>query len=212
MKKREDFSSSTVDRTIEAITQNRKDEAKHLVREIWEETRPVHDQLSDLIGFLFTYVADKLGEDAVEDVLRYVGEAMWKPMLMALKDQDISAFANMVAFYLRTHGFIFSCYEDDEKYDFILHECPTGGRMMKEGKNDNSDRHPYSFGTAKKPRPWSFYKTGVSYYCCHCALWMDILPREWGWDVIESYFGKQFNNAGHPIDDPCKMIIYKTPR
>ena len=212
MKKRDDFCRSTVDRAIEAIDKNRSDEAKDLAREIWEETRPVHDQYGDLMGFLFTYIANKLGEEAVEDVHRYMAEAMWKPMLEALKDDDTSAFVKMVAFYLRTHGFSFSCYENHEQYEFILHYCPSGGRMIKEGKNDNSDRHHYNFGTTKKPYPWSFNRTDISYYCCHCALWMDILPREWGWDVIEAHFGKQFDDTGSPIDDPCKMIIYKTPQ
>lgn len=212
MTRRADFSKRTVEKVIEAIDEDKKEEAKSLAQEIWEETRPVHDQYGDLLSSLLTYISKRLGEEAVEDAFRYMAEEMWKPVLLGMKGEDTDSFVHMVTFFLRTHGFEFSCDEDDEKYVFTLRYCPSGGRMMKEGKNDDSDRHSYRFGMTQRAYPWSFNQRGISYYCCHCALWMDILPREWGWDVIETQFGKQFDEKGNPIDDPCRMVIYKNPR
>jgi hypothetical protein len=131
---------------------------------------------------------------------------------MEMKEKGAEAFVEMNATILRAHGYDFHCEEDDEKFVFVLKYCPSGGRMMKEGKSDTSSRHPLNFGTTKKPYPWSFNRAGVLYYCCHCPLWLDILPGEWGWDVFEAKFGRQFDEKGISIDEPCKMIIYKEPR
>jgi len=209
---RNDLTKSTVERTIEAIEAGKKDDAKELAKLIWEETRPVHDMYGDLTASLFTFIAKKYGEEAVEEAHRYYGEEIWKPILLSMKDKGVAALINVYAFFMRTHGFDFYCEEDGEKYVFVSKYCPSGGRMMKEGKNDNSDRHPFQFGTTKKAYPWSFHKKGISYYCSHCSLWMDMLPREWGWDIFEFKFGRQFDEEGKPIDEPCRTIIYKTPR
>lgn len=207
-----DLTKPTVDKAIAAMEQGKIDEAKSLVRSIWEETRPVHDMYGDVMASLLTFIAKKLGEEAVEEAHRYAAEDVWKPMLLAMKHQGVDRFSEMFAFYLRTHGFNFRCEEDAEKIVFVARYCPSGGRLMKEGKNEDSKRHPNNFGVTYKAYPWSFNKVGISYYCCHCPLWMEILPREWGWDILRIDFGRQFDEAGNCVDEPCKMTIYKKPQ
>jgi hypothetical protein len=60
-------------------------------------------------------------------------------------------------------------------------------------------------GTTKKPYPWSWNKSGIPYYCCHCCVYFEIIPIEL---------------VGYPIrvheisDDPyapCIHYYYKKP-
>ena len=212
MERREDFSKHPLDQSLSAIEAGEKDKAKALVKQLWNEGRPLHDLVGDTVALLLTYIGDRLGEEAIEDVTRYMGEELWKPIFLYMKDQGPDAMAAMFATFLRAHGMDFYCEEDDEKYAFVMHYCTSGGRMIKEGKNEDSDRHPCNFGLTKSAHPWSFNKTGIPYYCCHCALCMDMQPREWGWDIMEHQFGRQFDEEGTPVDEPCKTIIYKKPQ
>lgn len=212
MKRRDDLSKHPLDQAIEAIEAGNKKQALTYTRQIWEEGRPLHDLYGDYVASLLTFIAQQFGEEWVEKANRYVGEELWKPLIMAMKDKEPEALAEVFAAFLRAHGYDFYCDEDEEKFHFVAHYCPSGGRMKKDGKEDTSKRHAFSFGTTKKAYPWSFNKTAISYYCCHCALFMDMLPREWGWDVFETKFGEQFDEQGNAVDDPCEITIYKIPR
>jgi len=209
---REDLSKHPLTKTIEAIKAGDQETAIRCAQEIWDEGRPLHDLYGDMAGLLVTYIADKLGEEAVDDAWRFVGEQVWKPLLMHLKEQGTEVLVQVYAAFLRAHGHNFYVEQDEEKTVFVMDYCASGGRLIKEGKNDNCSHHPMNIGTTKKAYSWSFNQKGISYYCIHTPLWMDILPREWGWDVFESTFGRQFDEAGNPVNEPCKAIIYKNPR
>lgn len=195
-----------------ALDEGNLEKARKYACEIWEEGRPLHDLYGDMVGLLCTFIANKLGEEAVEEAWRYVGEQIWKPILMQLKEVGTEALVEAYASFLRAHGHDFYVEEDEEKTVFVMKYCASGGRLIKEGKNDDSNRSPVNIGTTKKAYPWSFNMKGLSYYCVHTPLWMDILPREWGWDVFKSEFGRQFDADGNSVDEPCKAFIYKKPR
>ncbi|HQO77656.1 MAG TPA: hypothetical protein PLG17_04005 [Thermodesulfobacteriota bacterium] len=209
--RREDFSKHPLDQALEAIEAGNKDQALACARQVWECFRPLHDLYGDYVASLLTFISTTFGEPFVEQANRYVGEEVWKPLIMSLKEKGPAALAGVFASFLRAHGYDFTCDEDEEKFVFVSHFCPTGGRMKKEGKEDTSDRHAFNFGTTRNPYSWSFNQAGISYYCTHCALFMDTLPREWGWDVIRTVYGRQFDDLGNPVDEPCVITIFKNP-
>lgn len=211
--RRDDLAKTPLQKTIEAIEKGDKEQAIACAKEIWEEGRPLHDLYGDMAGLLCTYIADKLGEEAVEDAWRFVAEYIWKPFLMEIKEKGgTELLAEIYALNLRAHGHEFYVEQDDEKTVYVMTYCGSGGRLIKEGKNDNCSRNPMNIGTTKKAYPWSFNKKGISYYCIHTPLWMDILPREWGWDVFKAEYGRQFDEDGNPVNEPCKAIIYRKPQ
>lgn len=210
--RRDDLAKHPLDKTIEAIEKGDKEQAIASARQIWEEGRPLHDLYGDMAGLLCTFIAEKIGEEAVDEAWRYVGEQVWKPVLMALKDAGTDVLVEVYASFLRAHGHDFYVEQDDKKTVFVMNYCASGGRLIKEGKNDNSQRHPMQIGTTKKAYPWSFNMKGLSYYCIHTPLWMDMLPREWGWDVFKSEFGRQFDEDGNQVNEPCRAIIYHKPQ
>jgi len=179
---------------------------------IWDEWRPLHDLYVEMCGLLATYIRDKLGEEAVEDAWRQVGEQVWKPVLMQLKEAgSTQPLVEVYAQFLRAHGHDFEVVEDAEKTSFIMHYCASGGMLMRDGKNEDSARHPTNIAVMKTKADWTFNRP-LSAYCVHTPLWMDILPREWGWDVFRSTFGRQFDEDGKPVDEPCVAMIYHQPQ
>ena len=195
-----------------AIERGDREEAKKQAQAIWDQWRPLHDLYVDMSGLFCTFISDKLGEKAVEEVWRYIGEQLWRPLLEQMRATGSTELLVVVyAQFLRAHGHRFSVVEDDEKTSFIMHFCASGGMLMRDGKNEDSKRSPLNIAVMKTQADWTFNQP-ISSYCVHSALWMDIMPREWGWDVFESSFGRQFDDQGQPIDAPCIASIYKKPR
>jgi len=169
---------------------------------------PIHDLYGDMSAAFLDYIKEKLGEEAVEEAWRYVGEKLWRPVLEAHRDKDPALLAETYAMFLRSHGCDFTYEEDDEKFQFLLRYCPSGGRMLQEGKVETSIRHPSQLGVTKKPQKWSFDKKAVLYYCPHTKLWFDPQPREWAMDLFQSEYG-EFNEKGEVVGRPCAVTIYK---
>lgn len=211
-KLRPDLVQTALEKCQAAIRRGDEDEALRAAQAIWDEWRPLHDLYVDMAGLLCTYVRDKLGEDSVEEAWRYVGEKIWKPVLMQMKETgSTDLLVQVYAQFLRAHGHHFTVVEDEEKTSFIMHFCASGGMLLRDGKNEDSRRHPVNIAVIGKNADWTFNRP-LSAYCVHTPLWMDILPREWGWDVFKSTFGRQFDGDGNPIDEPCVAMIYKKPQ
>ena len=214
MAKRElpELAITALEKCQAAIDAGDRAEAKKQAQAIWDEWRPLHDLYVDMSGLFCTFIRDKLGEKAVEEVWRYIGEQLWRPLLEQMKQTGSTELLVIVyAQFLRAHGHHFTVVEDEEKTSFIMHFCASGGMLMRDGKNEDSKRNPINIAVMKTKADWTFNQP-ISSYCVHSALWMDIMPREWGWDVFESSFGRQFDEQGRPIDAPCIASIYKKPR
>ena len=209
---RRDLMTTALDRCKAAIEAGDKAEALKQAQAIRDEWRPLHDLYVELSGLLATFIRDRLGDRAVEEAWRFVGEQTWKPFLMQMKATGSTELLTTIyAQFLRAHGHRFTAMEDDEKVSFIMHFCASGGMLMRDGKNEDSVRHPINIAVTKEQADWTFHRP-LSAYCVHTPLWMDIQPREWGWDVFKSTFGRQFDEQGRAVDEPCVANIYKQPR
>lgn len=206
---RRDWMETARDRAKSAIREGRTEDALAAVDEIWEEGRPIHDLYGDMSAVFLDFVEDRLGEDAVEEAWRFVGERLWRPVLEAYRDEDPAKLAETYAMFLRSHGYRFTCEESDDAFTFRLLHCPSGGRMLEEGKAETSKRHPTSLGVTKHPHSWSFGEKDVLYYCAHTKLWFDTQPREWGMDLFRAEYG-EFNELGEVVGKPCSVRISKT--
>ena len=209
---RPDLAATALDKCKAAIRRGDREEALRQSQAVWDEWRPLHDLYVGMSGLFCTYIRDRIGEDAVEDVWRFIGERLWKPILLQIRESgSTELLVQVYAQFLRAHGHRFTVVEDEEKTTFILHFCASGGMLMRDGKNEDSARHSVNIAVMQTRAAWTFNRP-LSAYCVHTALWMDIMPKEWGWDVFESRFGRQFDENGQPVDEPCVTIIYKRPR
>ena len=113
--------------------------------------------------------------------------------------------------FLRSHGYDFACTEDEEKYVFRLQYCPSGGRILEEGKAANSERHTLALGVTDEARAWSFDQKDVLYYCAHTKLRFEEQPKEWGIDVFKAEYG-DFDDQGRVVGKPCSVTNFKASR
>jgi len=195
-----------LDEAMEAFDRGDKAAAKSHIKQMDQDFRLAHDGMCDSIAHFLSFIAKKMGEEAVEEVLREDTEDYWKNVFMSLKNNPKKLHEFMVKAW-RGHNSEISVEEDDEKYTLIIHTCGSGGLLRKRKKTV-----PPLYGTTKKPHPWSFNRTGIPYYCGHCGLFFNVLPKEWGFPILEHHFGRQFDENGNPVDEPCKNIVYKKLR
>ena len=212
MERRDDLSKLLLDRVVEATIAGEKEKAINLARQMTQEGDAMHDMLLDMLESSLTYIAEKLGEESVAEAWRYIAEDCWKPFFEQFKDMDYDQKVDTFASLHRAHGSDFSVEQDEEKTVFVIKSCGGGGKLRKEGKLDYTDRHPMNGGTTKKPYWWSDDQSGVPYYCVHAPLWLDVLPKEWGCPIFECHYGKQFDDEGNPVDEPCREILYREQR
>ena len=209
---RPELTVTALEKCREAIGHGDKTTALKEAQAIRDEWRPLHDMYVEMAGLLATYVRDKLGDKAVEDAWRFVGESLWKPILMQFKETgSTKQLVEVYAQFLRAHGHDFTVEVDEEKTTFTMKYCASGGMLMRDGKNEDCHRHPTNIAVMNTKADWTFNRA-ISAYCAHTPLWMDILPREWGWDVFKSTFGRQFDENGRPVNEPCVAVIYHEPQ
>ena len=85
--RRHDLEQTSADVALRALAEDDAQAARDAIPGILEEERPIHDLYGDMCASFLTFIADKLGEDAVEEAWRYVADDVWKPVLMAFKEQ-----------------------------------------------------------------------------------------------------------------------------
>jgi hypothetical protein len=210
--RRRDLEQDGASNAREAIERGDKEAALRAIDEILAEEKPIHDLYGDSAASLLTFIANELGEEAVEAAWRHVAEDVWTPVFMHFKETgDLEALAGAFAMFLKSHRYDFEVWEDDEKWVFVANYCTSGERMLAEGKVEGPGGDPTGhgrFGVTKKAYPWSFDREGLPYYDVHSAVWMRILPREWGWEVLDCEYDTK--SSGHFA--VTKYILYKQPR
>jgi len=138
-----------------------------------DEGNRCRESLCDLyvgwVDLLFTYIADKLGEEAVYDAMKLFCQRFAIPALegsfgpISIEDR-VKKRAYM---WTHFHGAnIDEIEEDDEKFTFKF-KCPSGGSISTKEQ----------CGRTKKAYPWSWGQEKLAYYCVHHPV-IDILAIE----------------------------------
>lgn len=209
MQEREELKKSVAELAIESAKAGNAADVEKYVRQLDGENNFSMGIMADMISLLLTYVGKEFGEEKVRDAWLFACERFWKPVVENFKnmthDQVIEAFAALH----RGLGSEFYVEQDDEKATIYITGCGTAGKLMKDGKYENTDRHPHDGGLIQEAKPWSCNKKGMPYYCVHAPVMYQILPKKWGWDAIEYDWGRQYDDEGNQVNDPCKVTIHK---
>lgn len=142
------------------------------------------------INETLAYIAKKFGEEEVFNI--------WKSWMDSRFEQfnELGAGGQLerLASAHNSLGSIMKNLEEKEdRYVLTLDPCGSGGVMRRENMLKSGQ------GVTKKGYPWSWGKTGVPYYCVHCAIAGEIVPRE--------RTGKAWWLQEFP-DDPQGVCIY----
>ena len=151
----------------------------------------------------------KLGEAGVEKAWRYLGERLWKPLFTsswperAPRRSPASTRCSCARIV-----YDFRVTEDDEKFTFHLDYCPSGQRLMMEGKTRGRPRHPLNTGSASNRTRGASAGPACRTIAATPRCGSTCCPREWGKPMMKTKFG-DFDAQGRVAGTPCMTFIYK---
>jgi hypothetical protein len=201
MVRRDDLEISPRDRAIRAIKAGNTGEALKYLDEVNEQFHHLNDLFCNDVSRAFAMLAAAYGEEWLKDFIREdtlkgftAAYASWKNMTPEQKVEGICTIH-------RSHYSEFHVEEDAEKFTVAITGCNAGGRLLRDGIAQREG------AVTKKAYPWAFNTAGFPYYCIHASFINEVyasLKLK-----IEIKWGRQYDEQGNKIDDPCRYIIYK---
>jgi hypothetical protein len=200
-KRRDDFLVGPREKGIEAIKAGKTEEAIKYLNEVSEQFHRLHDSYGNDINKGFGYLAKAYGEEWLKN---YVGDEIMEAFTTRFTawqnltaEQKVEGVCNIH----RAHYSEFHVEEDDEKYTVMITGCNAGGRLIKNGLAKKEE------AITKKAYPWAFNKVGLPYYCIHANFTNQVF-KNLGLKM-EVVWGRQYDDDGNQIDEPCRYIVYK---
>jgi hypothetical protein len=187
-----------------AIDAGDADGAKALVDKMVGQWAGLKDYSINWITSLLTFVAEELGEEAVERALRKTGEEFVLPRRdtgTAWEDVPAAQRAKVIARAMLANMGRVDVSEDDEKI-VLSFRCGSGGKLIDDGRYEGD--HPY--WTLRERAGRTFMQDELPVYCAHCSVNNEIQPVEWG-SVPTSIEHPQAGKG-----ERCVHHIYKDPR
>ena len=175
--------------------------AKALIDRAVTQWGGLKDYSINWITSLLTFVADELGEDAVERALRKTGDEFVRPRRTTGTEWGTlpaAQRAKVIARAMVANMGEVEVAEDDEKI-VLSFQCGTGGKLIDDGRYEGD--HPY--WTLREPAGRTFQRDELPVYCAHCSVNNEIQPVEWGSAPTSIEFPPE-----HP-GEPCVHHIYK---
>lgn len=175
--------------------------AKDLVDRAAAASRSLQVFSINWIASLLTFVADEIGEEAVEKALRKTGEEFIGPRRdtgVPWSSLPAAARAKVIARAMVANGSTLEVEEDEEKITLSF-RCGSGGHLVDEGKYEGEN--PYA--TLREPAGRTFMLDALPVYCAHCAIHNEIQPIEWGQAAVSVEYPT--TRAG----EPCVHHVYK---
>jgi len=199
--RRDDFLKGPKEKAAEAIKAGKTQEALGYLNDVHEQFHKLHDAYCDHLSLLQGTLVETQGDKWYEGFDRktvfelfYAKYERWTRMA---PEQRVTDICNSH----RAHYSEFHVEEDNEKFVVVITGCNAGGRLVRDGIAKRQA------AVTKKPYPWSFNREGFPYYCSH-GYHLNALWKELGLNV-ELQWGRQYDDQGKRIDEPCRYIVYK---
>jgi hypothetical protein len=199
--RRDDFLVGPKEKAIEAIKAGKTHEALGYLNDAYEQFHALHDAYGNEIGFLKGTLAKIQGDKWYEAFERKLIFESFRPKYERYKGMSVEERVEGICNTGRAHYSEFHVEEDEEKFVVMMTSCGAGGRLIRDGIAKRQD------AITKKAYPWSFNRAGFPYYCAH-AYFLNELFKELGIKIKIEY-GRQYDDKGNRIDEPCKYFVYK---
>lgn len=189
------------DQAKAAIDAGDADRAKALIDRAVGQWAGLKDYSINWITSLLTFVADELGEDAVERALRTTGDEFVRPRRTsetAWGSVPAAQRAKVIARAMVANMGEVDVSEDDEKI-VLAFRCGSGGKLIDDGRYEGE--HAYRTLTESGGR--TFSRDALPVYCAHCSVNNEMQPVEWGDTPTSIEFPPE--RPG----EPCVHHVYK---
>jgi hypothetical protein len=167
-----------------------------------------HDGLVVWIQELLTEIAASFGEDAVLESVTQAYEHIWKPRYvlwdrMTPEERLQLSVEGMRGGHLsgpRKRGDV-GVADEGDRYVMSLDPCGSCG-VLRRGDPD-SGRPPHQPAGNQVPHPWTWGRTGMSWYSVHSPIALEYLQMKDGAPPL-----RPMEDCDMP-DRPCRWFIYK---
>lgn len=178
-----------------------RDAGERLLDDAVRQWRSLQEYSINWITVLLSFIADELGEEAVERALRRTGDDFVAPRRDTGTDWDAlpaSARAKVITRAMVANFGTVDIDEDDEKI-VLSFRCGSGGRLIDDGRYEGE----HAYATLRERAGRTFMRDELAVYCVHCSVNNEIQPVEWG---------SAPTSIEYPTDrpgEPCVHHVYK---
>lgn len=179
----------------QAVEQRDAPTAKRLGHQLQTEGLTYHDRGMARVNSILSFIGREYGIDRLEVAYE---EAMASDML---GDASFRERAEALMHFTRVHLQSFRLEEDEEKLTFLCDVCPSGGRMIREGRYQG----PNAALEIEGPRWLTYQRDSLPVYCAHEPIMerASILRTGEPLFIVDAS-----DNLGQV---PCKTYLYKDP-
>jgi hypothetical protein len=196
-----EMGARTLDLALAAIDAGKKDEAKELVKRMYQEFNYLHDGYMFWVSGLLTHIYKKYGIDAVEEAEREAHTIEAKVVFKPPEKTDVRSRVEHLAKGLRGHLQPITIREDDEKVTLTMKPCGSGERILQKGGYEPE----VGLARVKGPHPATWSMRDLPVYCVHCPV-MEMLEIEATGDFGAVHFVSDSLGDGN-----CQFVFYKDP-
>ena len=201
MKRRDDFLIGPKEKAAEAIKAGKTEDALKYLDEVHEQFHGLHDSYGNTQDFFMGALAEIKGEDWLMELDRKRVYDFFSQAFRAFKDKSVEERVIGICNNQRAHFSEFHVEEDDEKFTVVVTGCNAGGRLLRDGISLRNK------AVTKEGHPWSYNKVGFPFYCIHAFFFNEIFEESGS--NMEIKWGKQYDEKGNQINEPCRYLIYK---
>jgi hypothetical protein len=201
------FGVAPLEQVKAAITANNPVEFAVALERLWLEFKIPHDVLVAWINELLNYLSQQTEKRVLDSILETHGSIWgdryntWDQMTpwekVALTVEGMRGHLSGAS---RKGDVLVS--EEDDRFVIGFDPCGTGG-VLRRGDPESGRAAYLTDGFNQEPHEWTWQKTGVHWYCSHCAIAMEWLP------------GRQRGYLLRPLEHtlnhhaPCVWYVYK---
>lgn len=199
------------DRALETLQRGDRAAAADWLDKMRLEFKNPHELLVACVQDMLTYCAATWGEEAVLETILHTHQAIWGDRYAAW--DRMTPWEKVALTVEGMRGGHFSgprrrgdvqVREEEDRFVIGFDPCGSGG-VLRRG-DPETGRGPYPIdehGVNQQPHLWTWQKTGVHWYCSHCAIAMEWLPGR--------KRGHPLRPLDHSLDPnaPCVWYVYK---
>jgi hypothetical protein len=199
-----------LDRCLLAIADRRADDAVAAVELMRVRWAAQHDGLVSWIQSLLADIAGTFGEEAVLESVTLAYQHLWKPRYarwaeMTPEERLQLSVEGMRGGHLsgpRHRGDV-DVTDEGDRYVMALDPCGSCG-ILRRGDPDSGRPSQRPAGN-EAPHPWTWGRTGMSWYSIHSPIALEYLQMVEGRPPL-----RPLEDCDLP-DRPCRWFIYKDP-
>jgi hypothetical protein len=202
-----EFGVAPLDTLKKAVGKGDETAGLAALERLWLEFKIPHDVLVAWINEMFAYLAQRTEKDVLDSIIE-THESIWGGRYerwdlmspwekVALTVEGMRGHLSGVA----RKGDV-SVREEHDRFVIAFDPCGTGG-VLRRGDPETGRQAYRTEGMNKQPHEWTWGKTGVHWYCSHCAIAMEWLPGR--------RRGHPLRPLDHTLDHqaPCVWYVYK---